>query len=210
MKSIYYPLIISIVIVLITFGVFNSLENSFSDTLHLLSEHPIQFGIVSFLILASDIVLPVPSSIVLYINGYFLGIIGGTAVSLGGLMVGAIFGYYIGKASSSIFNPASHQKASNLLSKYGPAAIFLSRGIPILSESICFVCGYNKTDFKNYLLLNFIGYLPVCLLYAIFGKIGHEGGNTFLLSFVCSIALSVVFWFFGKKLLPRNGLVSGE
>lgn len=210
MKSILYPLFVSIAIVLITFGIFHTFEDSFSNTLHLLEDNPIMFGIVSFLILASDIVLPVPSSIILYLNGYFIGIIAGTAVSLSGLMVGCVIGYYIGSISSNIFKSESNQKANQILSKFGPSAIFLTRGIPILSESVCFVCGYNKTKLKQYLIFNFLGYLPVCLLHAIFGKMGYVGTNTFLLSFTCSIALSVVFWFFGKKILGEYSLTTDK
>ena len=210
MKSIVYPLLVSIAIVLITFGIFHTLEDSFSDTLHLLENNPIEFGIISFAILASDIILPVPSSIVLYINGYFLGILAGTLVSLSGLMVGCIIGYFIGKASSNLFDSTSNQKADKLLSKYGPPAIFITRGIPILSESICFVCGYNRTRFRQYLLLNFIGYLPVCIIHAIFGKLGYEDTNMFLLSFAASIVISVIFWFFGKRILNDHGLISSQ
>lgn len=208
MKSITYPLVLSIAIILLTFGAFHTLEDYFSNILHLLKDNPIQFGIVSFLVLASDIVLPVPSSIVLYINGYFLGVLAGSAVSLMGLMVGAILGYYLGSKGSEIFQSESNQQANQILSKYGPAAIFLTRGIPILSESICFVCGYNKVDFKKYLLLNLIGYLPVCILHAIFGNLGYESGGIFLLSFASSIAISIIFWFFGKKILPENKLIN--
>ena len=201
MKSVVYPLLVSIAIVLITFGILHTLEDSFSNSLHQLENSPILFSILSFLILASDIVLPVPSSIVLYLNGFFIGIIAGTAVSLSGLMVGCVIGYYIGKMSSNIFHSVDNQKANQIISKFGPSAIFLTRGIPILSESVCFVCGFNKIKFKQYLFYNFLGYLPICLLHAIFGKLGAIGTNIFLMSFIFSIALSAVFWIFGKKIL---------
>ncbi|MDF1695887.1 MAG: VTT domain-containing protein [Saprospiraceae bacterium] len=208
MKSITYPLAISVVIVLITFGLFSAMEKEFSELLDVLKTNPIKFGLVSFLILAADIILPVPSSIILYINGYFLGVLTGTTVSMSGLMVGCLLGYYLGKAGSKFFQPDRNTKADQILKKYGPSAIFLTRGIPVLSESICFVCGYNRINFKQYLLLNFIGYLPVSLLHAIFGKMGHEGANTFLLSFGCSIAISIAFWFFGNKIIHTEGFVS--
>ena len=204
MKSIFYPLIISIVIILVTFAFFQSFEGYFSDVLHELKENPLQFAIFSFLILSTDIILPVPSSIVLYINGFFLGPISGALVSICGLMVGAVIGYYIGSSGSNYFKPEKNLKAQKIMSKYGPAAIFLTRGIPVLSESICFVCGYNKINLKRYLILNFIGYLPICFLHSIFGNLGYEGGGVFLLSFTLSIALSVAFWFFGKRILPEG------
>lgn len=207
MKSITYPLAISISIVLITFAIFDKMDINFSDVLHQLKEHPIQYGIASFMVLASDIVLPVPSSIVLYINGYFLGVLFGALVSISGLMVGCIIGYFLGKASSNIFKSERNKKADPILELYGPPAIFLTRGIPILSESICFVCGYNKVNFKHYLLFNFIGYLPICLLHAIFGNLGYQSSSAFLISFVFSIGISLVFWFFGKKLLANSRLI---
>jgi len=207
MRSIIYPLVISIGIVLLTFGIFHTMESSFSESLKLLEKNPNQFAMVSFFVLVSDIILPIPSTFVLYINGYFLGIISGTLVSISGLMIGAILGYYIGKAGSQKFQPEDKEKADQILSRYGPSAIFLTRGIPILSESICFVCGYHKIDFKRYLFLNFVGYLPICVLHAIFGSMGYEGGGLFILSFASSIAVSLAFWFFGKHILPKNELI---
>ena len=204
MKGILYPLGASIAIILLTFGLFHSVEDQFSSTLNVLSNLPVKYSIVSFLVLASDIIFPVPSSIVLYLNGYILGVIPGTIISIGGLMVGCVIGYYIGKYSSSLFNISKNLKAQHLLSKYGPSAIILTRGIPILSESICIVCGYNALNFRKYILLNCIGYIPVCLIQAYFGNLGFEGKNIFLLSFACSIALSICFWFFGKRLLQES------
>ena len=47
--------------------------------------------------------------------------------------------------------------------------MILSRGIPILSESICFTAGYNKMNFKVYTFLNIVGAIPISLVYGYFG-----------------------------------------
>ena len=196
-KNLLYPFLITIMSIIIVFLVFENLEGYFSDTLNALSKHPFQFAAVSFSILMADIVLPVPSSIVMYVNGYVLGTVLGAFVSLLSLLVSALIGYYLGKITSLGLKATSDEHANTILSKYGTVAILMSRGIPILSESICIVCGYNNMPLKKYLILNLIGYIPLCVLYAFCGSIGYDENN-FLISFVCSLFISVSFWFFGR------------
>lgn len=201
MKSIIYPFVLTATLIIITFLVFSHLETYFSDTLNALSPYHLQFAIVSFVILASDIILPVPSSIVMYINGYILGLWAGALVSFAGLLVGAVVGYHIGRWSSKGFGIEKNERAQHILSTYGAVAILMSRGIPIISESICIVCGYNKMPFGKYFLFNLIGYIPLSLLYAFCGRLGYDK-NTFLLSFGCSLVIAACFWFLGKSFFP--------
>ncbi len=204
-RKIVLPFFIVSTLIIITFLLFNNLENYFSDLLQRASAHRGTFAAVSFWVLASDIVLPVPSSIVMYMNGYILGAMNGSAISLLSLMVSSVAGYYIGKFTSMGLKSKADDKAANILSRYGMAAILISRGIPILSESVCVLCGYNKMPFRQYLILNLVGYIPLCLLYAFCGSLGYDQ-NTFLLSFACSLVLSALFWFAGKYFIkPKPG-----
>jgi hypothetical protein len=52
------------------------------------------------------------------------------------------------------------------------------------------------------MLLNFIGYLPICLIYAYFGNLG-QGQSLFLISFGASILVSLLLWIFGRKLIDQ-------
>jgi uncharacterized membrane protein YdjX (TVP38/TMEM64 family) len=158
------------------------------------------YALFSFLILASDILLPVPSSIVMFTNGYVLGIFYGTVISLLSLVTGSVLGYYLGKFTSLGLRSGSDEKANNIVSRFGALSILITRGIPVLSETICIICGFNKMPFKKYFIYNIIGYFPLCLLYAFCGSIGIDK-NIFLISFGCSILITAVFWFFGKKFL---------
>jgi uncharacterized membrane protein YdjX (TVP38/TMEM64 family) len=203
MKKIAIPFLISVSLIVIVFLLFHDIETIFTNQLQRLSKHTGAYSIVSFLVLTSDIVLPVPSSIVMYTNGFVLGLISGSAISLLSVIASSIIGYYLGSLTSAGIKAKSNDASNYILLKYGTLAILISRGIPIISESICIVCGYNRMPFKNYLVLNFIGYIPLCFLYALFGSIGYDK-NTFLISFVCSIILSGGFWFFGKRLLKNK------
>jgi len=204
MKTLLYPFLIFASFVVVTFLLFEDLETFFAEKLNTLLQSPIQFGVFSTLLLTSDILLPVPSMLVMYFNGYVLGTFSGTLVSLAGLLLGCIAGYFLGKMGRKKQSHVSTHRAMLFLEKYGPLAILLSRGIPILSESICVVCGFNKMPFKQYFIYNLIGYLPLCVLYAYCGSIGYDQ-NSFMLTLGCSVLLGICFWFFGKKLTqPAN------
>lgn len=187
-------------LIIISFLIFSDLEAYFTELLVSAQSRPLLYAWISSLILIADILLPVPSSIVMYTNGFVLGTFTGTLVSWVALMIGAVIGYYLGRFSAMGLKASSDSRSGAVLTKYGALSILITRGIPVLSESLCFLYGYHRMPLKKYLLFNAIGYLPVSLLYALCGSIGFNQ-NTFLISFGISITLSAVLWFLGRKLL---------
>ena len=203
MKKIWIQFLMVATVIIISFLIFSNLESFFSELLNGLSKKPFAYAAVSFVVLTSDIVLPVPSSIVMYVNGYVLGVIFGSIISLLSLIVSAMIGYYLGKITSSVLKTTTEMNSQKFLNKYGAVAVLLTRGIPILSESVCFVSGYNKLPFKKYVLYNIVGYIPLCILYAYCGSLGYDK-NIFLLSFGCSLIIAASFWFLGKSVLKSE------
>ena len=206
-KKIIIPFIIIVSVIIVSFLVFDDLEIFFTNLLQKAVNNHTTYAISSFFVLGSDILLPVPSSIVMFTNGYVLGIVYGAAISLLALAAGCVVGYYLGKFSSLGLKSKADVKANTIISRYGALSILITRGIPVLSETICIICGFNKMPFKKYFIFNIIGYLPLCLLYAFCGSIGYDK-NIFLISFGCSILIAAVFWFFGRKLIPDRQLNS--
>ena len=202
-RSIVFPFLIVAAFIITAFLVFENLEGFFSNLLLQFNTNSTTYALISFLVLTSDIVLPVPSSIVMYSNGYVLGIINGTIISIISLSCSCVIGYYLGKLTSLGLKKADDEKANEIISNYGTLSILITRGIPILSESVSIICGYNKMPFRNYFLLNVIGYLPLCLLYAYCGSIGYNE-SMFLISFICSLIISALFWLFGKFYLSKS------
>ena len=200
MKKILVPFVVTSAIFLLIFLLFANVEDFFTELLKGSVEQKLWYCFSSFVALTSDILLPVPSSIVMYTNGFILGFFQGMVLSLVSVIIGAYIGYYLGRFTSYGLKAKRDQKTDIFLSKYGSTAILVSRGIPILSESVSIVCGYNKMNLKNYLLFNVIGYIPVCLLYAFFGSIGYDK-DLFLLTFGCSLCIAALFLFTGKKYL---------
>ena len=200
MRAILIPLLVSIALISVLFVAFENLEVYFEELLSTAQNNQSGYSWLSFLVLSSDIVLPVPSSIIMYTNGLALGLLKGALLSLASVMVGSTVGYYLGRASA--FRSTTSDKAMAIMEKYGALGIIITRGIPILSESIVFTAGYNRLNFKLFTLLNFIGYLPVCFIYAYFGQLAQDA-NLFLISFAASLLVSVALWVFGKKMIAQ-------
>lgn len=199
MKKILIPILISVFIIILVFVLFGGLENTIIDTINNI-ENTKTYFIISFLILISDIIVPIPSSIIIFTNGYVLGLPLGFINSIVALMLSSTIGYYLGKFTSFGLKAKSDSNVNNILNKYGILSVLLTRGIPILSESLCLVAGYHKIPLKKYLLFSFIGYIPICFIYSLFGSIGYNQ-NSFLISFLISLIMSGVFWIVGKRFL---------
>lgn len=200
MKKILIPLLVGIFFISLFYGLFGGLEIYFADLLRQTKDHPALFALISFFALSADIVLPVPSSIVMFLNGLVLGIVKGAALALLAVLVSALLGYYLGRLASRSLQQAPDEKALSILHRYGSLGIIITRGIPILSESVCFTAGYLGMNFRLYALLNFIGYLPICFIYAYFGSMG-QNQHLFFISFGVSIFVSLLLWVFGRKLM---------
>jgi len=202
MKSLWVPLLISIAAVSLIFVFFEGIEGHFREALESAQSKVKMYALLSFGILVSDILLPVPSSIILYLNGWVLGLWNGFFLSYLALQISACLGYILGM-KTSFGKPQSFEKSKHWIEKYGFLAILVSRGIPILSESISYTAGFNKMRWRTFLISNLIGYVPVCLLFSYFGSLG-QNENAFLWSFGASMFLAAGFWLFGKSFLSNR------
>ena len=202
MKKILILLAATSIFITALYLLFENVEPFWGDLLNQVKDNPFNYASLSFIILVSDIVLPVPSSIIMYSNGAVLGTLNGALLSLISVILSSIIGYFIGRGSSAILKSEVDVSVSQILEKYGYAAILISRGIPIISESVCIVCGFNRYNFLVYLGLNVIGYIPVCLIYAYFGSIAVNR-DLFLISFICSLFITFILWFLGRGNLKK-------
>lgn len=140
-----------------------------------------------------------------------MGVWMGSLLSYVSVLVSAVIGYAVGYYFAFRSKSTEGLKAAELLNKYGILAIIMSRGIPILSETFCFVCGYSEMKFTTYLKANCLGYLPVSFVYALIGKVS-QNTNLFYIAFLLSIAASGIIAIIGKHYFstPENGLVKKE
>ena len=146
------------VLILVTYLIWGDTEEGLVQPLFALAADRPKYAVSSFLLLASDIVLPVPNSIIMYANGFALGSMAGAGLSLFSLMTGAVAGYFLGKWSTYGRWATADSKAIAFWEKYGVLSILITRGIPVVSESICIIGGHVRMPFGRYCLMNLLGY----------------------------------------------------
>lgn len=147
----------------------------------------------------------------MFLNGHITGVWVGFLLSYVSVLVSAVIGYAVGYYFSFQSKSSEGLKAAELLNKYGISAIIMSRGIPILSETICFVCGYSEMKFTTFLRSSCIGYLPVCFVYSFIGNLS-QNTDMFYIAFMISIAAAGIIAIIGKYYFstPGKGLMKKE
>lgn len=158
---------------------------------------------LGILLLALDVVLPVPSSVVMLANGALFGVIGGTLLSLTGSLVGVVLAFVIGRGGgrllASISTPKEMATADRMFRRWGTAAIILSRPLPIIAETIALFAGASSMNWQRVMLAAAAGLIPTCLAYAAAGAVAMSFDNLALIFFVtCGVA--AIGWFVDRRI----------
>lgn len=185
-------------LILLSYLLWGDTEQGMEQQLSALAAQREHYVFFSFVLLASDILLPVPNSIIMYTNGFLLGIVPGACLSVVSLMAGAAVGYGLGRFTAMGKRIEKDGQAPSFWARYGDLAIIVTRGIPVVSESVCMLGGYVGIPLRRYLLLNLLGYIPVALLFAVFGSWGLNEG-VFLISVAASLLMALGFWLLGRR-----------
>jgi len=194
----------SVCVIILVYLFFGGLEQYILGTLESYRKSKLTFTVLSILILSSDCILPIPSSVMMYLNGTVLGLSIGFGVSFVSVNVSSYLAYYLGRISTKGWRANSTRESISLaVTRFGSTAIIISRGIPILSESISFTCGFKRYRFKEFAALNAIAFVPICFLYTYIGFIGSTS-HVFLLMFFLSCFVALTFYFLSSVLIKRK------
>ena len=107
--------------------------------------HAMRFALAGAALLAADVLLPIPSSIVGTMLGARLGFGVGLAATFAGLMTGQSAAYFVSRAllrKRHVVLPAAPTLA----------AMFLSRPVPVLAEAVVPCAGAARLDWPQFLL----------------------------------------------------------
>ena len=154
-------------------------------------------------LLIADVLLPVPSSLVMVANGALFGMVWGTCLSLIGSLGAACFGFVIGRRGEVVLahfvSSAEQRRANQLLESWGGVAIIVTRPIPILAETTAVMAGASTLGWRMMLLSTLAGSLPTALLYALTGATAVNFDNT-ILTFGLVLLMAGFFWLFSRYL----------
>jgi uncharacterized membrane protein YdjX (TVP38/TMEM64 family) len=184
--------IVLIAIVLVPFFLFEETFNAYADRIAR-GEGSTAFAALAIGgLLALDVFLPVPSSIVSTAAGVLLGFWRGSAVVWIGMTIGCLIGYAVGRRSTPLarrlVGPDGLDRAARLADRYGPWAVVLCRPIPVLAEATVVFAGLVRAPLRRFLVLTGWSNLGIAVGYAAIGAFSMRV-ESFLLAFIGAIAV---------------------
>ncbi|HWJ69555.1 MAG TPA: VTT domain-containing protein [Sphingobium sp.] len=149
-------------------------------------------------LLAGDVLLPVPSSLLSAFAGGVLGFWPGALVIWIGMNTGCIFGYLIGRSAGRVamvrlVGDAELARARHLLEGTGAVALIVTRAVPVLAEMLVLGAGAARMRLLPFLILTSLANAAAALAYAALGAYALSEG-AFLLLFLGLAALPALGW----------------
>ena len=154
-------------------------------------------------LLIADVLLPVPSSLVMVAHGALFGVVMGTLLSLFGSMGAALLGFVIGRRGGRLIErvvtPEERERANKMLARWGALAVVVTRPVPILAETVAIMTGASSLGWLRMALASFAGALPPALLYALTGA-AYANFQSLVLMFTAMVLVAGSFWSIGRLL----------
>ena len=166
-------------------------------------------GVAGVLLLIGDVVLPVPSSLVMAAHGALFGTAAGALLSIAGTTAAALTGFALGRAGNDVIRrfvtPGEHDRAGALLRRWGVLAIAVTRPVPILAETVAILAGSSPLTWRQAALAAAAGSLVPSVVYAWAGAHATSAASHALI-FAGVLAVTGVLWWIGRASTGTNRL----
>lgn len=174
------------------------MQGAGADWLQAVRARPLAAAGVVITLLAADVVLPVPSSLVAVFAGGVLGLARGALTIWIGLMLGCGIGYAIGarpgrRLAARVVGADQLVALERRGAVIGPLALILARGVPVLAEASVIAAGAARMDRRLFLISVAAANAVVALAYAGVGALA-VGSGSFLLVFTGIAAVPALAW----------------
>jgi uncharacterized membrane protein YdjX (TVP38/TMEM64 family) len=149
-------------------------------------------------LLAADLFLPIPSSLVMVLSGAAFGVVWGAALSLVGSIGGEWLGFelvrhYGRRASARIVGDDEIDRLARVFHKHGAAAVVVTRALPVVMETTSVVAGLSTMKRSTFLIASLIGTGPIVFVYAYAGAVSRET-HSIVPAVVMLIAVAALGW----------------
>lgn len=154
-------------------------------------------------LLALDVLLPVPSSMVALLAVAMLGSLGGYLVIFIGLCLGAGLGYGLGAGYFRLLSGRglNQRQPGKLAYRLGTLSLICLRGVPVLAETSVLAAGMQRYPLRPFLLVTTLANAGLALAYSAIGTLLVEQ-NTLLVTLLASMLLPGLFMA-GSSLFKR-------
>jgi membrane protein DedA with SNARE-associated domain len=153
-------------------------------------------------LLASDLILPIPSSVVLSAGGASgAGWLAVAAAGSVGMIAGNVIGYWacrlLGeKAFRRFVKPEEAERFGKWLDRWGAPAMVISRLVPMMAETLSCLAGAGRMGFPRFLAALVVGTVPMAAFFAFWGE---KGQNVVVVSLAVPAAAWLAFAMFSRR-----------
>ncbi|MCE0463257.1 3-dehydroquinate synthase [Pseudomonas uvaldensis] len=186
-------------LVITSFLLFEQQIQAFLTHLHLYlpstASQKLNLALLLIALLALDVVLPVPSSLVALLAVATLGSVGGYLVIFVGLCLGAGLGYALGAGYFQLLSGrlGLHQRQPGQLGyRLGTLSLVCLRGVPVLAETSVVAAGMQRYPLRAFVPVIVLANAGLALAYAAIGTLLVEQ-NVLLVTILASMVLPGLF-----------------
>lgn len=163
---------------------------------------PLAMALLGIGLLIVDVLLPVPSILVIIGMGHVFGTVIGAVLSMVGMVLACLLAFGIGRSGRTRIQrwvgPDEQARADALLARWGSTAIIISRPLPLLAEAVGIMAGASTMRWTAVLRAAVVGSAPMCLLYAGTGAgIEHLDHTGLVIGTV--LGLAGLSWLLGRR-----------
>ena len=153
-------------------------------------------------LLIGDVLLPIPSSLLMVANGALLGTLGGTAATIGSTLLGGVLAFWLGRRGApwlmARISERERAHAERFFKRWGALAVLVSRPVPIIAETIGILAGTTPMGWSRFLLSVLLGNLPPAILYAFAGASAKNASYSVAI-FLILVGLAGAWWLLGRR-----------
>tara|TARA_R110002073_G_scaffold11898_6_gene53625 strand:- start:11333 stop:11965 length:633 start_codon:yes stop_codon:yes gene_type:complete len=210
MRELFRTLPLMCVVLLVPVLPFLFFGGRLEDWLRGVAEDPPSVTATAALIiglLATDILLPIPSSVVSTLSGWQLGWWRGTIATWVGMNLGAIIGFALarrwGKPFALWFSSGEDlQRMQAISDRYGPYVLVITRAVPVFAEASVLIAGIHQLSWRRFLPAVVFSNLGIAIAYSVFGDFA-ERHQWLPLALGVSVAVPVLVAAAAKRYLPQ-------
>jgi len=161
--------------------------------------------LAGIVLLIADIVLPVPSTVVMSALGWMYGWwLGGLISASGSFLAGAVAYVacrWLGRGAARwIAGESGLRRAEEIFATRGGWLVALSRWMPVLPEAVACLAGLARMPPRVFFPALACGSVPVGFAFALIGHLGHDEP---VLAIILSCAVPVLLWLAAARVLRR-------